>query len=110
MDTQALPITVSVTVFARIALSITSENAAYDAAKRGDFPTFKVGPKIMRVPVRAALRQLAGGDQAILENLAADFLQKLQKTDMEIAALRARRTARRAERTAIAEKAAGAAA
>ena len=28
-------------------------NASYAAAKRGDIPTIKIGPKLLRVPVRA---------------------------------------------------------
>jgi hypothetical protein len=34
-----------------------SRNASYDAAKRGDIPTIKVG-KLLRVPVRALERML----------------------------------------------------
>jgi hypothetical protein len=28
-------------------------NASYNAANRGDIPTIKIGPKLLRVPVRA---------------------------------------------------------
>jgi hypothetical protein len=80
MDSQdSLPLTVPVRTFACIALGL-GENAAYASAARGDFPTVRLG-KLVRVPLRAALLQLAGGDQAILEKLAADFLQKLQKIE-----------------------------
>jgi hypothetical protein len=34
-----------------------SRNAAYDAAKRGDLPTIKIG-RLLRVPVRALERML----------------------------------------------------
>jgi hypothetical protein len=34
-----------------------SRNAAYAAAKRGDFPTIKIG-KLLRVPVRALEKKL----------------------------------------------------
>ena len=35
-----------------------SRNASYEAARRGDIPTIKVGPKLLRVPVRAMERKL----------------------------------------------------
>lgn len=38
-----------------------SRNAAYAAAKRGDFPTIKIG-KLLRVPVRALERKLDAAD------------------------------------------------
>jgi hypothetical protein len=43
-----------------------SRNASYHAANRGDIPTIKIGPKLMRVPVRALELMLdkAGESQA----------------------------------------------
>lgn len=73
-----LPITVSAPEYAKIVFGL-SENPAYAAAARGDFPTIKMGGKI-RVPVRAALRFLeaASGvnEGEILDLLTADFYAK----------------------------------
>ena len=33
-------------------------DAAYEAARRGDIPTIKVGPKLLRVPVGVLMRML----------------------------------------------------
>jgi hypothetical protein len=46
-----------------------SKNASYDAAARGDIPTVRVGPKLLRVPVRAIERIL---DEAGRETEAAE--------------------------------------
>jgi hypothetical protein len=35
-----------------------SRNAAYAAAQRGEIPTIKIGPKLLRVPVRAMEQML----------------------------------------------------
>ena len=39
-----------------------SRNAAYEAAKRGDIPTIRIG-KLLRVPVRALERMLEMKDE-----------------------------------------------
>lgn len=70
-----LPTTLPVRTFAKIAFDI-SENPAYAAAKRGDFPTMKIGV-LVRVPVRVALAKIAGGDPEVLKAMTADFAAKL---------------------------------
>jgi hypothetical protein len=42
-------------------------NASYEAAKRGDLPTIKIG-RLLRVPVVALERKLEQADQTPLEN------------------------------------------
>jgi hypothetical protein len=79
-----LPTTVPVRTFARIAYGI-SENPAYAAAQRGDFPTVKIGA-LVRVPVRAALAKIAGGDPEVLKAMTADFAAKLRQLEAEQAA------------------------
>lgn len=39
-----------------------SKNASYDAAKRGDIPTIRVGNKILRVPTHLMHRKLERAD------------------------------------------------
>jgi hypothetical protein len=73
----ALPLTMSVPQFARLVFDI-GLNSAYAAAERGDIPTILMGGK-KRVPVRIALRQLAGDDAALLEAITRDLLIKLEK-------------------------------
>lgn len=77
MSTFAIPMTVSIPLYGRLVLEI-GENSAYAAAERGEIPVIKVGGK-KRVPVRAALRELAGGDQVTLDKLVADFARKLEE-------------------------------
>jgi hypothetical protein len=79
-----LPTTVPVRIFARIAFDI-SENPAYAAAQRGDFPTIKIGA-LLRVPVRVALAKMAGGDAESLKAMTADFAAKLRQIEAEQAA------------------------
>jgi hypothetical protein len=79
-----LPTTVPVRTFAKIAFGI-SENPAYAAAQRGDFPTIKIGV-LLRVPVRVALAKLAGGDQEALKAMTADFAVRLRELEAEQAA------------------------
>jgi len=55
MTTDA-PMTISVPEAGRTYFDL-SRNAAYAAAKRGDFPTIKIG-KLLRVPVRALEQKL----------------------------------------------------
>jgi hypothetical protein len=38
------------------------KNASYDAAKRGDIPTIRVGNKILRVPIYLMHRRLERAD------------------------------------------------
>jgi hypothetical protein len=73
---KALPLTLSVPQWGRLAFEI-SENPAYAAADRGDIPTIEMGGK-RRVPVRVALRQLAGDDPAVLEAVTEDLRAKLK--------------------------------
>jgi hypothetical protein len=79
-----LPTTVPVRTFAKIVFGI-SENPAYAAARRGDFPTMKIGV-LVRVPVRVALSKMAGGDPEILKAMTADFAAKLRQIEAEQAA------------------------
>jgi hypothetical protein len=55
MTTDA-PMTISVPEAGKTYFDL-SRNAAYAAAKRGDFPTIKIG-KLLRVPVRALEKKL----------------------------------------------------
>jgi len=78
-----LPTTLPVRPFARAAFNL-SENAAYAAAIRGDFPTIRVGG-LVKVPVRAALAKIAGGDPEVLKAVTADFAAKLKQLDEQAA-------------------------
>jgi hypothetical protein len=60
----SLPLTLSVRLFGKLVFNL-SENSSYTAAARGDFPTIPMG-LLKRVPVRQALRQLAGDDPEVL--------------------------------------------
>jgi hypothetical protein len=53
---DSAPMTISVPEAGRTYFGL-SRNAAYAAAKRGDFPTIKIG-KLLRVPVRALEQKL----------------------------------------------------
>jgi hypothetical protein len=61
MPNEALSLTerktISVEEAGRVYFNL-SRNASYDAAKRGDIPTIKVG-RLLRVPVEAMERRLA---------------------------------------------------
>jgi hypothetical protein len=61
MATDSLPLverkTISIEEAGRIYYGL-SRNGSYDAAKRGDIPTIKVG-RLLRVPVAAMERRLA---------------------------------------------------
>jgi hypothetical protein len=83
MTDIALPITLPVLTFARIAFD-HSENTAYAAARKGDFPTIRVSGSI-KVPVRVALAKLAGGDPATLEAMTRDFAAKLKQIEDQAA-------------------------
>jgi hypothetical protein len=72
-----LPVTVSVPDYGAVALEL-GRNSSYVAAKAGVFPTIEVQGK-KRVPLRKALRLLAGDDPSDLEAVARDFLSKLRK-------------------------------
>ena len=74
-----LPITLPVPTFAQIAFG-HSENTAYAAARKGDFPTIRISGSI-KVPVRVALAKLAGGDPEILRAMTADFAAKLEQLE-----------------------------
>jgi hypothetical protein len=75
MDTSdCLPITTSVPEYGLIALDL-QRSGSYEAAKAGIFPVIEVQGK-KRVPVRAALRKLAGDDPDVLKAVAADFASK----------------------------------
>jgi hypothetical protein len=51
------PLTLSVPEAGRRYFSM-GRNASYAAAERGDIPTIKIGPKLLRVPVRALEQML----------------------------------------------------
>ena len=38
-------------------------NASYEAARRGDIPTIKVGPRLLRVPVAVMERKVREGER-----------------------------------------------
>ena len=69
-----LPITTSVPDYGFIALGL-QRNGSYEAAKAGIFPVVEVQGK-KRVPVRAALRKLAGDDPEVLKAVVDDFASK----------------------------------
>jgi hypothetical protein len=48
--------TVPVPTYGKVVYGL-SRNGSYEAAKKGIFPTFRLGSKKLLVPVRAALRQ-----------------------------------------------------
>jgi hypothetical protein len=73
----AIPLTMSVPQFGKLVFEI-SENSSYAAAERGDIPTIEMGGK-KRVPVRVALRRVAGNDPAMLDALMKDLSAKLEK-------------------------------
>jgi hypothetical protein len=81
---MTLPTTIPVRTFARIAFGI-SENPAYAAAQRGDFPTIRIGG-VLRVPLRVALAKLAAGDAQALAAMTADFAAKLRQFEADQAA------------------------
>jgi excisionase family DNA binding protein len=62
--TDNIPLTLSVPEAGKKYFSL-SRNAAYEAARRGELPTVKIG-RLLRVPVRAVERMLdqAGGTNA----------------------------------------------
>jgi hypothetical protein len=66
-----IPITTSVPEFGLIALGL-NRGGSYEAAKVDKIRVIEVQGK-KRVPVRAALNELAGGDPEILKALVADF-------------------------------------
>lgn len=73
----ALPLTMSVPQFGKLVFEI-SENSSYAAAERGDIPTIEMGGK-KRVPVRVALRRVAGDDPTVLDALTKDLLAKMER-------------------------------
>lgn len=73
---STLPITMSVPQFGKLVFEI-GENSAYAAAERGDIPTIEMGGK-KRVPVRIALRRVAGDDPVLLDAVTKDLLLKLE--------------------------------
>ena len=56
MDTDERPRTMTVPAAGRLYFGL-GRNASYDAAKRGDIPTIKVG-RLLRVPIAAMERRL----------------------------------------------------
>ena len=73
----ALPLTMSIPLFGKLVFDL-GEAKSYEAAIRGDIPTIKLGGK-KRVPVRVALRRVAGDDLGILDALMRDLSAKLQR-------------------------------
>jgi hypothetical protein len=51
-DQPKAPKTLSVPEAGKLYFGL-SRNASYEAANRGDIPTIRIGPKLLRVPVRA---------------------------------------------------------
>ena len=74
----ALPLTMPIPLFGKL-VSDLGEAKSYEAAIRGDIPTIKLGGK-KRVPVRVALRRVAGDDLGILDALMRDLATKLEST------------------------------
>jgi hypothetical protein len=72
----SLPLTLTVPVFGKLAYGL-SENAAYEAASRGDIPTVDMSGRLKRVPVRVALLKIAGGDREVLKAVTKDLATKL---------------------------------
>lgn len=81
---SVLPPTLPLRTFCRAAFDI-GDVCAYQAQRRGDVPTIKVGG-LWKVPVRVALAKMAGGDPEILKALTADFLAKLRQIEADQAA------------------------
>jgi hypothetical protein len=84
MNDRELPVTVGVPLYGKLVFGM-SEDSAYAAARRGDFPTIKIGG-LKRVPVRVALAKIAGGDPEVLKAMTADFAAKLNEMMAEQAA------------------------
>ena len=74
MDDHHLPITISVPEYGLIAFNL-SRSASYEAAKAEVIPVIEVQGK-KRVPVRVALRKLAGDDPDVLKAVVDDFALK----------------------------------
>jgi hypothetical protein len=75
---NALPLTLAVPEYGRLVFNI-GEASSYAAADRGDIPTIEMG-RLRRVPVRIALRRLAGDDVGMLEALTKDLSAKLERS------------------------------
>jgi hypothetical protein len=58
MSEEATPLTISVPEAGKQYFGL-SRNGSYDAARRGEIPTIKIG-KLLRVPVRALEQMLDG--------------------------------------------------
>jgi hypothetical protein len=75
--TDTLPLVVTIPDFGAAALNHKSENPSYEAARAGVFPVIEygIGQKVKRkvVPVRRALKEIAGNDPAMLEAVTNDF-------------------------------------
>jgi len=74
MDDQNLPMTISVPDYGLIAFDL-SRSASYEAARAGVIPVIEVQGK-KRVPVRVALRKIAGDDPEVLKAVVDDFASK----------------------------------
>jgi hypothetical protein len=61
MSEEAEPLTISVPEAGAKYFGLKSRNGAYDAAKRGEIPTIRVG-RLLRVPVRLMERKLEQPD------------------------------------------------
>ena len=74
-----LPITMSVPDWGHIAFDLC-RSGSYEAAKvkAESFPVIEVQGK-KRVPVRVALRRLAGDDVEVLRAITADFAAKFSR-------------------------------
>jgi hypothetical protein len=79
-----LPTTLPLLIFCRAAFDI-GDVGAYQAQRRGDVPTIKIGG-LWKVPTRVALAKIAGNDPEILKAVTADFLAKLRQLEADQAA------------------------
>jgi hypothetical protein len=81
-----LPITISVPDYGLIAFEL-GRSGSYEAAKANaeNFPVIEVQGK-KRVPVRVALRKLAGGDPEVLKAVTEDFASRFFRLKAEEAA------------------------
>ena len=67
---QKKPLTISVPEAGRKYLGI-GRDASYQAAKSGDIPVMRIGPKLLRVPVIAMERKLERAGEADKESADA---------------------------------------
>jgi hypothetical protein len=81
---SVLPTTLPLLTFCKAAFDI-GPCSTYQAQRRGDVPTIKIGG-LWKVPVRVALAKIAGNDPEILKAVTADFMAKLRQLEADQAA------------------------